>query len=585
MILESILSPKDVKRLNIKQLHILASEMRKALLSKVSNCGGHIGPNLGVVELTIGLHYVFDSPKDKIVFDVSHQSYCHKMLTGRAIDYIDLTKADQVSGYTNPDESEHDLFNVGHTSTSISLATGLAKARDLAGDRYNVIAVIGDGALSGGEAYEGLDNGAELNSNFIVVVNDNEMSIAENHGGLYGNLQRLRDSNGKCQCNFFKSLGYDYYYLEEGNTIDKVIELFKKIKDIQHPVVLHIHTKKGFGYSFAEKKQEEYHWKPSFDLKTGENKRKFSGENYDDIINQFLLDKMKQDPSVAVLVAAVPSTIGFTPEKRQLAGKQFIDVGIAEEHAVAMAAGIAKNHGKPVFATHSSFFQRTYDQISQEVCINNLPVTLLVRNASIWGLNDVTHLGIFDIPLLSNIPNLVYLAPTNCEEYLSMVEWSLNQREHPVAIRIPKNGVHHTSFPVSKNYSLLNKYLIKQYGKDVAIIALGDFFQIGEEIARKISEDLGFVPTLINPRFITGLDKECLTGLLNQHKIILTLEDGILDGGFGQKIASFLGCENIKVLNYGLKKEFIDRYSADEVLQQCRITPELVLEDVKKQLL
>lgn len=580
MYLEKIESPSDLKQLNAEERGILASEMRNALLEKISVCGGHFGPNFGIVEATIALHYVFDSPEDRIVFDVSHQSYCHKMLTGRKDAYLDPAKYNDVTGYTCPEESEHDIFNVGHTSTSVSLACGLAKARDLMGGTENVIAVIGDGALSGGEALEGLDFAWELHSNLIIIVNDNGMSISDNYGGLYQNLKTLRESDGKAECNIFRSLGFDYCYLKEGNDVEKLIEVFQKVKDIDHPIIVHINTVKGKGYVFAEEDQENYHWKPPFDIETGKNKRTFTNENYDDIVCDFLLDKMKKDKTVVAMAAGVPLTIGFHAEKRKAAGKQFVDVGIAEEHAVAMAAGIAKRGGKPVFATHSSFFQRTYDQISQELCINRCPATLLVRNASVWGMNDVTHLGIFDIPLLSNIPNLVYLAPTNKQEYLAMLEWSIEQQDHPVAIRIPRNGVHYAKDPVDLDYSNLNQYKLCERGSKIAILALGDFFQLGEETSALLEQESGIKPTLVNPRYITGIDVDFLRGLEQEHTIVVTLEDGILSGGFGEKIAAFYGTSGMRVLNYGLKKEFIDRFNPNDILLENRLTASQIVEDL-----
>ena len=526
-----------------------------------------------MVEATIALHYVFNSPIDKIIFDVSHQSYSHKLLTGRKDAYLNVERFNEVSGYTNPEESEHDFFNVGHTSTSVSLACGLAKARDVQGKNENIIAVIGDGALSGGEALEGLNFAWELNCNLIIVVNDNGMSIAENHGGLYQNLKLLRESNGDAACNFFKALGFDYRYVADGHNIRDLITVFSSVKDINHPVVVHINTIKGKGYSLAEENKEDWHWRPPFYVESGNTRRILTGENYDTIVCDYLLEKMKADPKVVAIVAAVPATIGFTEEKRKEAGEQFVDVGICEEHAVAMAAGIARNGGKPIFATHSSFFQRTYDQISQELCINNCAATLLVRNASVWGMNDITHLGIFDIPMMSNIPNLVYLAPTNCEEYLAMLEWSIEQDKYPVAIRIPRNGVHHTNRKVQKNYDVLNEYEITVQGRDVAIIALGDFYQMGEEIVEKLKQDNIF-STLINPRFITGVDSSLLNKLRDTHSLVVTLEDGVLDGGFGQKIAGFYGSSNIRVENFGLRKEFIDRYISQQILEENGLTVE-----------
>ena len=580
MYIEKINSPADIKALSVIELTALASEIRSGLMNRLSKRGGHFGPNFGFVEATIALHYVFDSPKDKIVYDVSHQSYTHKMLTGRKNAFLFDEHFGDVSGYTNPEESQHDFFNVGHTSTAVSLACGLAKGRDLKGDRENVIAVIGDGSLSGGEALEGLDFAAELASNFIIVVNDNDMSIAENHGGLYQNLKALRESNGTCPCNLFKAMGLDYLYVPEGNDIAALIDAFSKVKDCDHPIVVHINTLKGKGYAPAEENKESWHWCMPFDEKTGKSRYNGSGESYDSLTCDYLLKKMKADEKVVAVVAAVPTNIGFTEDKRKEAGKQFIDVGIAEEHAVAMVSGIARNGGKPVFATHSSFFQRAYDQISQDLCINGNAATLLVNTASVYGMNDVTHLGIFDIPMLSNIPNLVYLAPTNCEEYFAMLDWSIEQDQFPVAVRIPCNGVIHTNEPVDTDYSKLNQYQMTQQGREIAILALGDFYQIGEALAKLIAERTGIEPTLINPRYITGIDTEMLEALKKDHAKVITLEDGILDGGFGEKIARFYGPADMKVYNYGLKKAFIDRYSVEEILRENHLTPEQIVQDV-----
>lgn len=580
MYLEKINQPSDIRSLRYEELDQLAAEMRKALLHKLSKNGGHFGPNFGMVEATIALHYVFNSPVDKFVFDVSHQSYCHKMLTGRKEAFLSEDHFHDVSGYTNPEESEHDFFNVGHTSTSVSLACGLAKARDLKGDKENIVAVIGDGSLSGGEALEGIDFASELESNIIIIVNDNDMSIAENHGGLYKNLKELRESNGTAACNLFKAMGLDYVYLEEGNDIPKLIDTFEKVKDIDHPIVVHIHTQKGKGYKPAEEHKEDWHWCMPFDTETGKSTVSFDGEDYGQLTCDYLMGKMKKDPKVVAIVAAVPTNIGFTEDKRKEAGKQFVDVGIAEEHAIAMASGIAKNGGKPVFATHSSFMQRTYDQLSQDLCINENPATILVNTASIYGMNDVTHLGIYDIPLISNIPNMVYLAPTNRQEYFAMLDWSIEQDQYPVAIRIPCNGVISTTEDVDTDYSDLNKYQIKISGSNIAILALGDFFDIGEKLAKAVLEKTGVMPTLINPRYITGLDEELLENLKKDHTTVITLEDGILDGGFGEKIARFYGPSDVKVYNYGIKKEFLDRYAIEDVLKENHLTVPQILEDV-----
>ncbi len=581
MYLEKINSPEDVKNLSINEMNELSSEIRQVLLKKLSEHGGHIGPNLGIVELTIALHHVFNSPQDKIVYDVSHQSYIHKMLTGRREAFINSEKYDDVSGYTNPHESEHDFFNIGHTSTSVSLACGLAKARDLKDEKDNIIAIIGDGSLSGGEAFEGLNNAAEAGTNMIIIVNDNDMSIAENHGGLYKNLKELRDTNGKSECNFFKSMGLDYYYVNDGHDFDQLISVFNKVKDTDHPVVIHIHTIKGKGFELAETNKEQWHWGMPFVLETGDSKLPMSdAEDYGDLTAKYLLNEMKQDPTVAVITSGTPGVLGFSPERRAEAGRQFIDVGIAEEHAVALASGMAANGGKPVYGVYSTFLQRTYDQISQDLCINNNPAVILVTLASVYGMNDVTHLGLYDIGMMSNIPNLVYLAPTCKEEYFAMLKWSMNQQDHPVAIRIPAMGVINSGNEDNTDYSELNKYQVTKQGKDVAVIALGDFYQLGQSLVEKLSSENGIDATLINPKYITGLDEELLETLKKEHKLVITLEDGILEGGFGERIARYYGSSDLKVLNYGIKKEFLDRYVPDELMKKNRITPEQMSEDI-----
>ena len=580
MYIEKINQPTDVKNLNSEQLHILADEMRQALLQKLSKHGGHFGPNLGMVEATIALHYVFNSPTDKIVYDVSHQSYPHKMLTGRKDAFLYEDKYDDVSGYSNPDESDHDFFTIGHTSTSVSLACGLAKGRDLKGDSENIIAVIGDGSLSGGEALEGLDFASELNSNLIIVVNDNDMSIAENHGGLYKNLKQLRDTDGKSECNLFKSMGLDYVFVKDGNDIDSLITAFEQVKDSTYPVVVHICTQKGKGYKIAEENKENWHYCGPFNLETGKSDMsQDGGEDYSSMTADILLKKMKEDKTVVGITSATPTVFGFTEDKRKEAGSQFVDVGIAEETAVALASGIAKNGGKPVYGVYSTFIQRTYDQLSQDLCINNSPATILVYWASVYGMNDVTHLGIYDIPMMSNIPNLVYLAPTTKEEYLAMLDWSIEQNDHPVAIRVPISVVSDGK-KVTKDFSKLNEYEVTQNGSKVAIVALGSFYSVGAKTAEIIENKTGLKPTLINPIYITGTDDKLLEQLKENHDIVITVEDGVLDGGFGEKIARFYGNSDVKVLNYGLKKEFIDRYNAEEIVKANRLTPEQIAEDV-----
>ena len=582
MYLEKINGPEDVKRLSDDEMTKLAAEMRAALLKRASIHGGHFGPNFGMVEATIALHYVFESPKDKIVYDVSHQTYPHKMLTGRKDAYLYEEKYDDVSGYSNPHESEHDFFTIGHTSTSVSLACGLAKARDLNGEDGNVIAVIGDGSLSGGEALEGLDYAAELGGNFIIVVNDNDMSIAENHGGMYQNLKELRETNGQAECNFFKAMGLDYVYVNDGNDIRALIDAFTKVKDSKKPVVVHIRTLKGKGYAPAEQHKEEWHYNAPFNIETGKPLYPMDGEDYSSITAEYLLEKMKKDKSVVAITSATPTVLGFTEDKRKKAGKQFVDVGIAEETAAAIASGIAANGGKPVWGVYSTFVQRAYDQISQDICINNSPVTIVTFWGSIYGMNDVTHLGLYDIAMLSNIPNLVYLAPTTKEEYLSMLDWSVEQTEYPVAIKLPGGEMVSDGKKITKDFSKINKYEITQEGSKVAIIGLGTFYSLAVEAAEKLEEEIGVRPTVINPYYITGIDTQMLENLKKDHDVIITIEDGILDGGFGEKISRFYGDSDKKVLNFGLKKEFPDRYDVNEMLEKNHLTKEHIVKDIMK---
>ena len=581
MYIEKINGPEDVKKLTVDQMTVMAGEMREALLKRASIHGGHFGPNFGMVEATIALHYVFESPKDKIVYDVSHQTYPHKMLTGRKDAYLYEDHYDDVSGYSNPNESEHDHFTVGHTSTSVSLACGLAKARDLNGEAGNVIAVIGDGSLSGGEALEGLDYAVELESNLIIIVNDNDMSIAENHGGLYKNLKLLRETNGQAECNLFKAMGLDYIYVDHGNDVGDLIEAFQSVKDCKKPVVVHINTLKGKGYAPAEKNKEAWHYNGPFHIETGEPLYVSTEEDYSDISLNYLLDKMKKDPAVVAITSGTPTVMGFTEDKRKEAGKQFVDVGIAEETAVALASGIAANGGKPVYGVYSTFVQRTYDQIAQDLCINNSPATIVTFMGSVFGMNDVTHLGLYDIPMMANIPNLVYLAPTTKEEYLAMLDWSIEQNEHPVAIRLPGGSVISDGKEITKDFGELNKYEVTQKGSRVAVIGLGTFYGLGKEAAEELKKEIGTDVTVINPYYITGIDAELLEELKKDHDVVITLEDGILDGGFGEKIARFYGDSDMKVLNFGLKKEFLDRYDAAEVLKENHLTKEQIVEDVK----
>ena len=590
MYIEKIKSPAFLKGLNLEELNIVADETRQAVLNRVSKHGGHVGPNLGFVEATVALHYVFDAPKDKLVFDVSHQCYPHKVLTGRASGFLgNVDDMNAISGYSSPAECpEYDNFEVGHTSTSISLATGLQKARDIKGTDENIIAIIGDGSLSGGEAFEGLDEASELGTGIIVIVNDNEMSIAENHGGIYKNLRALRESRGTCEHNWFKAWGFEYKYLEEGNNIEKLIEVFKSVKGTDKPTVVHIHTEKGHGYAPAVANKEAWHWGLPFNLEDGSRPRKNDVDNipqtapqedYGTLFSDWMLREMKQDKTLIAVTAGTPAAAGFTVDKRNEACKQHIDMGIAEEQAAAMISGMAKGGLHPVWTVYSTFIQRTYDQIAQDLCINSNPAVINVVGGGVNSMNDITHICLFDIPMLCSIPGLIYLAPTTCEEYFAMLRWAIQQDQKPVAIRVPSNGVVHTSEPVDTEYGYEPKYKVIHKGKNVAIIAAGSFFQKGENVARLLTEK-GINATLVNPRYLNDVDTDTLEGLKTDHQLVVTLEDGCKDGGFGERIVSFYGLSDMKVLVGGIKKGLYDRFDVNKLLSDNNLLDEQIVDGI-----
>ena len=590
MYIEKIQSPADLKGMDIATLNIVADEVRQAVLNRVSKHGGHIGPNLGFVEATVALHYVFNAPEDKFVFDVSHQCYPHKVLTGRAAGFLgNVDDMNAISGYSSPAECpEYDNFEVGHTSTSISLATGLQKARDVKGTKENIIAVIGDGSLSGGEAFEGLDEASELGTGIIIIVNDNEMSIAENHGGIYKNLRALRESCGECEHNWFKAWGFEYKYLEEGNDIERLIEVFRSVKDTNRPTVVHIHTEKGHGYAPAVKNKEAWHWGMPFNLDDGSRPvRNADGtvpevkpcETYPELFSDWMLSEMKHDKTLIAVTAGTPTAAGFTADKRNQAGSQHLDMGIAEEQAVAMISGMAKGGLRPVWTVYSTFIQRTYDQIAQDLCINSNPAVINVVGGGVNSMNDITHICLFDIPMLCSIPGLIYLAPTTCEEYFAMMRWAILQDKKPIAIRVPSNGVVHTTENVDEEYRYESKYKVMHEGSKVAIIAAGSFYQKGENVVRLLA-DKGIDATLVNPRYLNEVDADSLEALKTNHKLVVTLEDGCKDGGFGERIASYYGTSDMKVLVCGIKKGLYDRYDVEQLLKDNRLLDEQIVEDV-----
>lgn len=590
MYIEKIQSPADLKGMDIATLNIVADEVRQAVLNRVSKHGGHVGPNLGFVEATVALHYVFNAPEDKFVFDVSHQCYPHKVLTGRAAGFLgNVDDMNAISGYSSPAECpEYDNFEVGHTSTSISLATGLQKARDVKGTKENIIVIIGDGSLSGGEAFEGLDEASELGTGIIIVVNDNEMSIAENYGGIYKNLRALRESRGECEHNWFKAWGFEYKYLEEGNDIERLIEVFRSVKDTDRPTVVHIHTEKGHGYAPAIKNKEAWHWGMPFNLDDGSRPvRNADGtvpevkpcETYPELFSDWMLNEMKHDKTLIAVTAGTPTAAGFTADKRKQAGSQHLDMGIAEEQAVAMISGMAKGGLHPVWTVYSTFIQRTYDQIAQDLCINSNPAVINVVGGGVNSMNDITHICLFDIPMLCSIPGLVYLAPTTCEEYFAMMRWAILQDKKPIAIRVPSNGVVHTTEKVDEEYGYEAKYKVMHEGSKVAIIAAGSFYQKGENVVRLLA-DKGIDATLVNPRYLNEVDKEALEALKMNHNLVVTLEDGCKDGGFGERIASYYGTSDMKELVCGVKKGLYDRYNVEQLLEDNRLLDEQIVEDV-----
>ena len=590
MYIEKIQSPADLKGMDIATLNIVADEVRQAVLNRVSKHGGHVGPNLGFVEATVALHYVFNAPEDKFVFDVSHQCYPHKVLTGRAAGFLgNVDDMNAISGYSSPAECpEYDNFEVGHTSTSISLATGLQKARDVKGTKENIIAIIGDGSLSGGEAFEGLDEASELGTGIIIVVNDNEMSIAENHGGIYKNLRALRESRGECEHNWFKAWGFEYKYLEEGNDIERLIEVFRSVKDTNRPTVVHIHTEKGHGYAPAVNDKEAWHWGMPFNLDDGSRPvRNADGtmpevkpcETYPELFSDWMLSEMKHDKTLIAVTAGTPTAAGFTADKRKEAGSQHLDMGIAEEQAVAMISGMAKGGLRPVWTVYSTFIQRTYDQIAQDLCINSNPAVINVVGGGVNSMNDITHICLFDIPMLCSIPGLIYLAPTTCEEYFAMMRWAILQNKKPIAIRVPSNGVVHTTEKVDEGYGYEAKYKVMHKGSKVAIIAAGSFYQKGENVVRLLA-DKGIDATLINPRYLNEVDADTLEALKTNHNLVVTLEDGCKDGGFGERIASYYGTSDMKVLVCGVKKGLYDRYNVEQLLEDNRLLDEQIVSDV-----
>lgn len=572
-IIKKIKSPADIKAMTMDELRQAASQMRDAVLYRTSLFSGHVGPNLGDIEAVIAMHYVFDAPEDRLVLDVSHQDFPHKMITGRVDGFINPDDFAKVGEYTDPKESpEYDLFYAGHTSPSISLCAGLARARDLKGEKYNVVAFIGDGSLSGGEAFEGLNVAGAMKSNLIIIVNDNQMAIAENHGGIYDNLRELRETNGTASDNLFRAFGLDYVYVAEGNNLEKVIEAYRKVKDSDHPVVVHLNTQKGKGYAPAERDRERFHWSVPFDLATGDPKVFANGPDYSDILCDFIMEKHRTEPKLLVVSSATPDSFGLDAAKRAALGDHFLDTNIAEQTAVAVMAGAARNGAKAIYPVVSTFLQRAYDQLMEDWAMDNSPALMVVDSTGVRGIPDLTHLGFWDIPMITSIPEIVYLAPTNAEEFRAMLEWGFTQNEHKVAVRVPTYSFEHADTPVDTDYSDLNRFKVVKDGKDVAVIAAGDFMAKGKEVVGLLAEK-GIDATLINPRFVSGVDMALIKGLSANHRLVVTIEDGSVEGGFGQRVASAVGPTGMRCLNFGLAKKFEDHYEVDALEKANNLEP------------
>ncbi|MCG0790203.1 MAG: 1-deoxy-D-xylulose-5-phosphate synthase [Lactiplantibacillus plantarum] len=577
-ILARIDQPADLKQLSLPELTQLASELRHVLLNKVSQTGGHVGPNLGVVELTIAFHTIFNSPVDKVVWDVSHQSYTHKILTGRKQAWLDPAHYNDVSGYTAPEESPHDYFNIGHTSTSIALATGMAVARDLEGKTGNVMAVIGDGSLSGGLALEGLNIAATLKSNLIILVNDNGMAIAEDHGGIYQNLRELRETNGTSSHNLFKDFGLDYRYVDDGNDLETMLTTFKEIKDVDHPIVLHVHTEKGHGYQPAITNKEAFHWHVPFDLATSQTLHPNTKETYTDVIHATLADELAAKTPITAITAAVPGTYDLKRFARQYPDRYF-DVGIAEQESITFAAGQAQQGLRPIVFHSGTFLQRAYDQLSHDLGINKLPVTIMVAGGRI-NAGDPTHQGIFDVAMLSNIPNLTYLAPTTKEELQAMMHWALHQNNGPVAIRVPSNDVQ--SVPLAPDFDATKMHTLHA-GQQVALLGVGSLLPLATAVQQQLAEQ-HIDATLIDPRDISDPDTTTLANLKADHQLVVTVEEASLSGGFGEKVSRYYGNSAMHVLNFGAAKRFNDRETTNELRHEFKLTPDQIVTAITDQL-
>ena len=617
-ILNQIHSTEDIKKLDEGELKLLCKELRKFLLQKVSKTGGHLASNLGVVELTVALEYCFDLPTDKIVWDVGHQAYIHKMLTGRKDQFDTLRQLDGLSGFPKPHESDCDAFAAGHSSTSISAALGLAKARDLTGGKEHVIAVIGDGSMTGGLAYEALNNAGRDHTRLIVILNDNEMSIDKNVGAMSKHLTNLRTSrqyrgwkeavkqfrdnvpvigestyqalkhvrdNAKMLLTdgaLFEQMGFKYIGPVDGHDLPDLIEMFEGVKEMNRPVLIHVKTIKGKGYSHAEERPWAYHGVGAFDLKTGKALSK-GGKSWSSVFGDNMLEIGKRNPRVAGITAAMCSGTGF--EKFQQAfPKRFFDVAIAEQHGTTFAAGLAKGGITPVFAVYSSFLQRAYDQLVHDVCMENLHVVFAIDRAGIVGSDGETHQGVFDLSFLSHIPNMTVLSPKNDWELGEMLEFAVNGWDGPIAVRYPR-GTAETAFGEYKNPIVYGKAELIQDGEKIAILAEGHMLKAAAAAAEMLQAD-GYQPMLVNMRFIKPLDGEMLLQAAEKCEHIVTVEDNVKMGGFGSKVLEFYGERGMQkdVLNLGFPDRYIEQGTQSQLFERYGLDAAGIYESIKKRL-
>lgn len=613
-ILNKVNHPKDIKKLNIKDLKILAKEIREFLLTNISKSGGHLASNLGVTELTIALHYVFDSPKDKLIWDVGHQCYVHKILTGRKEGFKTLRKTDGLSGFPKRKESVHDAFDAGHASTSISAGLGIARARDLKGEDFKVISVIGDGSMTGGMAFEALNDTAHSNTNLIVILNDNQMSIDKNVGGLAKYLNAIRTEPRYIEIKgdvnkilrsiprvgdglshfiekakdsikqfmvpgmFFEEIGFTYVGPVDGHNLDELLSVLKRVKQLPGPILVHVYSTKGRGYKIAENNPTTYHGVASFNVETGESTVK-KEDDFSSVFGNKLVQLAKKDKKIVAVTAAMPSGTGLIPFMLKYPERCF-DVGIAEQHAVTMSAGLAAQGLKPVIAIYSTFLQRAYDQILHDVCIQNLPVIFGVDRAGIVGADGETHQGVFDIAYLSHIPNMNIMAPRDAQELEQMIEFTLHL-QRPAAIRYPR-GTAYTLDKISRTPLEYGKAEIVEEGESVAVFGVGSMFKTALEVS-KILKEYGCSVTLVNPRFIKPLDEETIKYVSSKNKILVTIEDHAKIGGYGSLVSQYLHDQKIKdvdLVRFGWNDEFIPHGSPNDFYKQFGLTAKQIAEKI-----